>query len=114
MSLSMKHKDEVCEDWVRLLTLVLEWPKDTAEAWAESKRVVMDDEDWFLHETTSWYVIPAIITDEIWSRARKPGDMVSRIGLALERFRIQAESDVAVEQIEAIRSELRTIIGDCM
>jgi hypothetical protein len=114
VSLSEKDKDEVCDDWIRLLTLVLEWPKDKAEAWALSNRAAMDDEDWFLHETTSWYVIWDIITDEIWTRAKRPGDMMSQIDLALERFRIKSKGDVAVEQIEAIRAEIRSIIADCM
>src|SRR5579871_1738005 len=114
MGLSMKDKDEVCEEWVRLLTLALEWPKAAAEAWAENKRALMDNEDWFLHETTSCYVTDAIVTNEIWAKAKRPGDMRSQISLALERFRIKSKHGGAEEQIESIRAEIRGIIEDCM
>ena len=113
MGLTTKDKDEVCDVWVRLLTLALGWPKERAKLWAEGQRSLMDNEDWFLHETTSWYVLNAVITDEIRTSAKRPGDMASQLDLALERFRIKSERNVSAEDVEAIRSEIRAIIIDC-
>jgi hypothetical protein len=110
MEYSSTEMDEVCEDWIQLITLVLGSPRDAATEWArEHVRPAMDN-PLFLHETTSWYILPLIITDEVRRKSRSMGELESKLDLALERFRQKMSGQVSAEQIDAIRGEIRGII----
>jgi len=109
MELSATDMDKVCKDWIGLLTLVVGLPQDVAIAWARDHRSAMHS-PLFLHETTSWYILPLIITDDVRRRTRSLGDLESKIDLALERFRQKMWRDVDAMQINAIRTEIREIV----
>lgn len=110
MEYSLSELDSICDDWVRLLTQVLGWPRTAAIAWARD-RIALADNAFFSHETTSWYVLPLIITDDVRRRTRSLGELESRIDLVLERFRQSSSSDVRREKVEHIRNEIREIIA---
>lgn len=110
MEYSLSELDSICDDWVRLLTLILGWPRAAAIAWARD-RIALADNAFFSHETISWYVLPLIITDDVRRRTRSLGELESRMDLALERFRQSSSSEVRSDQVEQIRNEIREIIA---
>ena len=112
MEVSEREADEICKDWVRLLTLVLGWSHDKAIAWARAHRDDMEN-PFFLHETTSWYILGEIITENVRRQTKTIGQLESKLDLALERFRRATVDSVRPEQVAAIRKEVREIIDSC-
>ena len=109
MELTQAELDDFCKDWIRLLTLALGWSPEAAAEWAQC-HVHFAESDLFLHETTSYYVLPLIITDEVRQNSRRLGELQSNLDLALERFRQQPPAEIGPELIAAIRREIREII----
>lgn len=109
MELTQAELDDLRKDWTRLLTLALGWSPEAAAEWAQG-HIHFAENDFFLHETTSYYVLPLIITDEVRQNSRRLGELQSKLDLALERFRQIPPSEVGPEQIAAIRKEIREII----
>ena len=95
---------------MRLLTLVLQWPRDAAIVWARDEMPTDMEDPWFLHETISWHIVPLIATEEVIKQARAPGELRSQLIHALERFRRKATDRIGAEDIEAIRKEIRCIV----
>lgn len=113
MDLTQEDVESLCRDWVRLLTLVLDWPHDKAVAWARGPGCESMESSFFLHETTSWYIMGHIITNEVRQKTVAMGELRSRLDLALEKFRRETETSVRPEQVTAIRKEIRDIIESC-
>ena len=109
MDYSPAEIDEVREDWIRLLTLVLGWPRDMAMAWARD-HVDMMENPFFSHENISWPVVPLFITDDVRRQTKAIGELHASLDLALERFRRDTSAVVNAERVEAIRKEIRDII----
>lgn len=108
MEISPSDVEEVCNDWVRLLTIVFAWSEESATAWARDHASTASG-PLFLHESTSWYLLPAVITREVRRRTKALGELESKVDLALERFRKKMRSGVTDEEVGAIRSEIRAI-----
>lgn len=109
MELTQAELNDVCKDWTRLVSLALGWSPEAAAEWARG-HIHFAESEFFLHETTSYYVLPLIITDEVRQNSRRLGELESKLDLALERFRQKPPAEVGSERIAEIRREIREII----
>jgi hypothetical protein len=113
MEVTQEDVYAICSDWIRLLTLVLEWPENKAVEWANGPGRELMKNPFFTHETVSYHIMPLIITNEVRQQTVAMGELRSRLDLALERFRRETETSVRPEQVTAIRREIRDIIESC-
>jgi len=72
------------------------------------------DNDLFLHETISYWIVSQIVTLKIWHTAARPGLMCSRVSFALEQFRAKSQDPVSPEKIEAVRADIRRAVRKCI
>ncbi|HSZ57638.1 MAG TPA: hypothetical protein VK797_18390 [Tepidisphaeraceae bacterium] len=110
MDYSASEMEAICNDWIRILTLAMDWPHDKARDWARNQIQSAKDDPFFSHETVSWYLLPLIITDEISTQTKSMGDLRSSLDLTLESFREKMWGEISAEEIDRVRAEIRRII----